>query len=153
MSNPRLEGRNGEIWHHYAVKRWTQERIAEKYGISVQRVSQIIADERERLGPIDREEMIRKSAELYAANIAKLQELVELEGAPVTAGKDGDLVIDPVTGKHVRDYSARMAAIKLINDTDAQVRKLFGLDAATKVESTATVRHEIVGVNPEEDLT
>lgn len=151
--NPPLDGRNGEVWQHYAVKRWTQAAIAEKFEISPQRVSQIIARVREDMPPIDRAEMVRESMELYQANIRALRELAEMEGAPVTAGKDGDLVLDPTTGEHVRDYSLRTAALKQIADTDAQIRKLMGLDAAQKVESTATVRHEIVGVDPAEDLT
>jgi DNA-binding XRE family transcriptional regulator len=160
MANPQnadiprgLEGRDGEVWRLRAVNRWTQEKVAAHLGISQQRVSKIEAKVREDLGPIDKGAMIRESLDLYAANIAALRELAEMEGAPVTAGKDGDLVLDPVTGKHVRDYGARMAALKLINDTDAQVRKLLGLDAATKTEVAGSMKIEIVGVSPEDDLT
>jgi hypothetical protein len=152
MPNPRLDGRNGEVWEHYAVKRWTQERIAEKFEITPQRVSQIIALVRDSINVADKGAYIKESVELYRSTIAKLHELAEMDGAPVTAGKDGDLVLDPATGEHVRDYALRLSALKLANDTDAQLRKLLGLDAASKVESTATVRHEIVGVDPDGDL-
>lgn len=153
MPNPKLEGRNGDVWQHWAVKRWDQDRIAEKFGITQQRVSQIVAAVQAELGPVDRAEMIRRSTELYQSTIAKMHELAEMAGAPVTAGKDGDIVLDPETGKPVRDYALRLSALKLANDTDAQLRKLLGLDSATKIETTGSMKIEIVGVSPEDDLT
>ncbi len=38
----------------------------------------------------------------------------------------------------------------LIKSVDAEKRKLLGMDAATKVESTATVRYEVAGVDLED---
>lgn len=147
---PEFEGRSGEIWRAYAIKRWTQQRIADHFGLSQQRVSEILAKVREQIGTPDKLEAIRQSVELYQDIIARAEELARLEGSPVTAGKDGDTVYDPETQKIVRDYSARLAALKTMRDTDAELRKLLGLDAATKVETTGTVRFQIEGVSPED---
>ena len=82
--------------------------------------------------------------------------LAEMEGAPATAGKDGEILYDPsvrdADGKPamVRDYSGRIAALKLALEADRERRKLLGLDAASKIESTATVRYVLEGINPED---
>ncbi len=142
------EQRAAEMWELWAVKRWSQARIGEKFGVSVQRVSQILAEFRAGLPEIDRAAMIRQSLELQADVVRRAYELVEMEGAPVTAGKDGEVVRDPETDQVVRDYSGRLAALKLALAADAELRKLMGTDSATKVESTATVRYEIEGLDP-----
>ncbi len=143
------EERAAEMYELWAVKRWSHDKIAEKYGVSRQRVSQVLAEFRAALPAIDKAEMIRQSLELQADVVRRAYELVEMEGAPVTAGKDGDVVRDPETDEVVRDYSARLNALKLALAADAELRKLMGTDSATKVESTATVRYEISGLDPE----
>ena len=145
-----LEGRSGTVWQLYAVKRWTQDRIGQHLGISQQRVSQILADIRDALPAPDKAEMIRKSIELHENVVARMQELADMEGAPVTAGKDGDVVRDPESDTVVRDYAGRVNALRLALAAEAELRKLLGLDAATKTESTAVVRFSIEGVDPEE---
>lgn len=144
-----LAGRDGEVWHLYAVKRWSQEKIGKHLGVTQQRVSQVLADVRSALPPVDKAEMIRKSIELHEHVIADLMALAEREGAPVTAGKDGDVVRDPDNAEVVRDYSLRVNANRAILAAEAELRKLVGLDAATKVESTATVRYVLEGVDPD----
>ena len=150
-----LEGRAGQIWQLYAVKRWTQEAIGRELGISQQRVSQELAAVRAAIPPPDIAAMRTASIEMYQDIARRAYELAELEGAPVTAGKDGGVVYDPSIelpdGTHpvVRDYGGRLAALKLARDTDAELRKLLGLDAATRVESTSTVRYVLEGTDPE----
>lgn len=54
MADPeRLGGRNGDVWRAYLLGR-TQESIAEEYGISQQRVSQIISEVRESIPEVNR---------------------------------------------------------------------------------------------------
>jgi hypothetical protein len=74
-------------------------------------------------------------------------ELAEMRGAPVTAGKDGDVVLDPEDATVVRDYSLRLAALEQARKADVEIRKLHGLDAATKVDVTGAVRYEVAGVD------
>lgn len=141
-----LEGRNGRIWQLYTVQRWSQERIAEHYGISQPRVSQIILAVRASLPAEDLAEMRLKAAELYADLVRRAYEIADLPAAPVFVGKDGTLARDE-HGNVVRDYSAQMRAMELAAKFDAENRKLFGLDAATRINSTSTVKYVLEGVN------
>ncbi len=50
----------------------------------------------------------------------------------------------------VRDYAGRLRALDMALKADDTMAKRLGLDAASKVESTATVKYEIVGVDPED---
>lgn len=136
------------IWELRAVKRWSQERVARHLGISQQRVSQIEERIRAALPGPDKAKMIRDSVELHANIIRRMHELADMEGAPVTSGKDGDIVRDPESDAVVRDYSGRVNAYRLALAAEAELRKLIGLDAATKTESTATVRYTLEGVDP-----
>lgn len=145
-----LEGRAGRVWKLYAVKRWTQERIAKELGVSQQMVSRILADVRAALPAVDKAAMIQKSIELHEHIIAEMHALAEMEGAPVTSGKDGDVVRDPDSDAIVRDYGGRLAALRLAMNAEEQLRKLTGIDAASKVESTAHVRYELIGVDPDD---
>lgn len=142
-----LTAQEERAWHLYAVRRWTQHAIADDLGVSQQRISQLLARVRERLPKPDLGEMRQQAVDLYADIVRRSYALAELEGAPVTAGKDGDVVVDPESGDVVRDYGARLAALRLAKDAEAELRKLMGLDAASKVESTATVRYEVHGVD------
>jgi hypothetical protein len=146
-----LEGRNGEIWQDYTVRRMSQERIAAKHGIGQQRVSQIIREVREKIPAPDLDEMRLKSVELYHDMIRRALEIVDLAPAPVFVGKDGSIAYDD-DGSVVRDYSGRIAAMRVAGDMEKEIRKLYGLDAAEKIEQSGAVRFEIVGVS-EDDLS
>lgn len=145
-----LEGRSGIVWKMYAVKRWTQERIARELGVSQQRVSQILKDVRAAIPAPDKAEMILKSIEAHHHVIAELHALAERNGAPVTAGKDGTIVLDPDDQSVVRDWSLHVNVYRALLVAEAELRKLMGLDAATKTESTATVRYVLEGVNTDD---
>ena len=146
-----LEGRNGEIYRKYTVYRWTQEKIAQHYGIDQTRVSQIIKAVQATIPQHDLAEMRQQSLELYAELTARALEIADLVPAPVLRGQDGLILteVDPETGEErvVRDYSGRLRAMETAAKFDQETRKLMGLDAAQKVESTATVKYEVVGVN------
>lgn len=124
----------------------TQERIAEDLGISPQRVSQIIAEIRASIDPVDKQQMIAASLELIAYVKNSAIEMAEMAGAPVFVGKDGQIGYDEA-GNVVRDYSLRDRALKTALAADDVMAKRLGLDAATKTEVTGQVRYEIVGVD------
>ena len=145
---PQLEGRAGEIWRDWAIFRIPQAEIAEKHGISQQRVGQILAGVRDSLEAPDRQAMIAQSIDTLSELTKRQFEIAALTPAPVVAGKDGEVVIDPESGQVVRDYSARLKALAEVRATDEQIAKRFGLSAPDRVESTATVKYEIVGVDP-----
>lgn len=141
------EERGAEIYRLTVVNRLTQRQISERLGISQPRVSQILAAYRASLPPLDHEAMRRHSLALHEDIQRRALELAELAGAPVTAGKDGDLVVDPTSGEYVRDYSLRLAALETARKADVEIRKLHGLDAASKVEHSGIVRYEVAGVD------
>lgn len=147
-----LTEREQRIYRLRVVNRLTVQAIADREDppISQQRVSQILAEVRRKLPPPDVAKLRAQSEALHEDIQRRAYELVELAGAPVTAGKDGTIVFDPESGEVVRDYALRLAALKTALDADKELRKLHGLDAATKVESTATVRYEVAGLDPEQ---
>jgi hypothetical protein len=154
----RLEGRNGLIARAHIVAGKTYREIADEHGLTLERVGQIVREARAEIPEVDKAAYLQASLETlqYVQQVAA--ELIEREGAPVTAGKDGDVLYDPkIKGPDgepavVRDYSGRvLAAQLLLKASEAQAARL-GLNAASKLESTATVRYEIAGVDTE-DLT
>jgi DNA-binding CsgD family transcriptional regulator len=149
---PQLTQREREVWDLYTGKQMRTTKIAEELGISFQRVSAIVAQCRAKMPPVDRTEMRRRLIDLKEDVIERALSLAALEGAPVVAGKDGDIVRDPVDQSVVRDHSGRMQALKLALEASRELRRLEGLDAATKTETSATVRYVLEGVNTD-DLT
>lgn len=140
------EERNAAIYRLRVVNRLTFSEIGERYGISYQRAWQIVQDYAAALPPIDAEAMRRRSLELHEATQRMAMELAEKEGAPVFVGKDGEMAYD-TDGKPVRDYSLRLSALETMRKADVEIRKLHGLDAATKIEQSGTVRYEVAGVD------
>jgi transcriptional regulator with XRE-family HTH domain len=147
--SPHLDEDEQEIYRLSVVNRLTQRRIAERLGISQQRVSQVLAKAREKLPPIDLDDMRRHSLELHMDIQRRALELAELAGAPMTAGKDGAIVYD-TDGNVVRDYAGRVAALRLAKEADIEIRKLHGLDAASKIVHSGSVRYEVAGVDIQE---
>jgi hypothetical protein len=140
------EERNAAIYRLRVVNRLTFSEIGERYGISYQRAWQIVQDYAAALPPIDAEAMRRRSLELHEAAQRMAMELAEREGAPVYVGKDGALAYDDA-GQLVRDYSLRLSALETMRKADVEIRKLHGLDAATKQEISGSVRYEVAGVD------
>src|SRR5512142_2230810 len=139
--------RAADIYRLTVVNRLTQREIGERYGITQQRVAEILAVYRASLPPVDLDAMRRESIALHLDTMRAALELAGMDGAPVTSGKDGDVVIDPESGTVVRDYSLRLAAREAARKADVELRKLMGLDAATKIEQSGTVRYEVAGVD------
>lgn len=129
----RLAGRNGLIWRDYCGGR-TQAALAAEHGISQNRVSQIVAQVRDSIPEEDREEEVRRSLEMLRELRAGALEVWRMVAAPVTAGKDGDLVLDPVSGEYVRDHGGRLRALEAALKVDQRIAQLLGLDAATKLD-------------------
>lgn len=148
---PGNEARDQDIFRRVKVYGWTQERTAEHFGIAQSRVSQIVTAMEAR-GLPDAAALRQASYERLMEIQARQLEISLLKGAPVTAGKDGDVVYDPETGAVVRDYGGILKALADAVRTDSELAKRFGLDAATKVETKQTVRYEIAGLDSD-DLT
>lgn len=130
----RLTARDWEIW-----KKWTQGKpqvaLSAEYQISQQRVSQIVRTVRDSIPQETRDELVRRELDLWNALRAEvLEEIYGAKPAPVTAGKDGDLVRDPETQEIVRDHGGRLAGLKMALNISESLRRMLGADAAQKVD-------------------
>lgn len=139
--------RNREIMAMLARGR-TQRSIAENFGIALSTLSEIIGRERAR-NPIDKAAEIATQVEILDRLIEEASAIVDMRAAPVTAGKDGDIVRDPEDQAVVRDHSGRLAAMAIVKQLQERKAKLLGLDSATKTEVAAAVTYTIEGVDPD----
>lgn len=130
-----LTGRNGRIWLLYC-EGWTQERLAAEYGLTRERISQILKAVRDTIPQETREEEIQRSLEVLHDLRAGALEVWKMAAAPMVAGKDGDPVVDPESGEYVRDHGGRLRALETALKVDAQIRQLLGLDAAQRMDHT-----------------
>lgn len=141
-----LEERNAQIYEQWAVWSKSHRVIAKEFGISQQRVSQIIAEYRSK-NPAVREELAAQSIavlkELHRRQLALAEQIKA--GAPVAVGKDGNKLYED-DGTPVRDYSGYLRALAEVRATDAQIAKRMGLDAPDRLEATQTVKYVIEGV-------
>lgn len=119
-NGPRLDGRNGEIWRGYLFGR-TQEALAEEYGISQTRISQIITEVRNTLPETDANELRR-------ADLERLDAMLPLNIQMAVNG----------------DKDAVSSVLKIME----RRAKLLGLDAPTKQEVTGRVAsYRVEGVD------
>lgn len=135
--DPRLAGRNGTIWRDYCGG-MTQAALAAREGISQARVSQIIAQVRDGIPEEERELEVQRSLEMLRELRAGALEVWRMRAAPVTAGKDGDLVLDPEDGSYVRDHTGRLRALETALKVDQRIAQLLGLDAAQKLDMSVS---------------
>lgn len=132
--NSRLEGRNGRIWRDYC-RGATMQKLADRYDLTVQRISQIVNEVRDNLGEEVRNEVIQTEAEmLRELRDQVLSEIFDAMAAPVTAGKDGNIVLDPETGEVVRDHGGRLAGLNAANNLTMRLHRLLGIDAPAKLD-------------------
>jgi hypothetical protein len=128
-----------ELYDLHLNHGWTQTRLAGFYVLDRRTVSRLLAEYRESIPEPSRVEMRKQHLDELERIRLKMMELVEMEGAPVTAGKDGNVVHDPGTKAVVRDYSLRIAATRELLKVIERQAKQFGVDAPTQVEHTGTV--------------
>jgi DNA-binding CsgD family transcriptional regulator len=138
----RLDGRNGEVARRYYLHGHTQQAIADDLGISQSLVSDILKRARTELDGTTRESVKADITARLGQLRESLAELLEMEGAPVTAGKDGTVVNDPETGAVVRDYGLRVNAARELRALDERLAKLHGADEPAKVKTDVTVHGE-----------
>lgn len=125
----------------------SQRAIAEKHGISQQRVSEILAENRKHTDSVTVAEHRAQMLDRITAFRRALAELAEMEGAPITAGKDGNVVLDPETNQVVRDYGLRLNATKAMVQLDERLAKLVGTDEPSKLRTDVTIHGEAEGTN------
>ncbi len=133
----RLEGRNGVIWRKY-ITGWTQERLAEEYGIHQTRVSQIIQQVRDSIPEDTRQALVLESVDMLRELMAGAVEVWQMAPVPVTVGKDGDILRDPESGDVVRDHGGRLRALETALKVQESIRRLVGADAAKGLDVNVT---------------
>jgi len=121
---------------------WTQEKIGERYSMPRSTVADHLRTYRKTIPPADREATRQDHARLLQVLKESMADLVKKDGTPVTAGKDGRVVTDPISGAVVRDYSLRIAAGRELRALIEREAKALGTDAAAKVEHSGTIAVE-----------
>lgn len=131
----RLEERDWAWWEAW-VRGKTQAQIARESDPQVDQatVSRGIERVRALIPESQREEMVERSLAMLQELQSGALEVWRMRAAPVTAGKDGDLVQDPESGEYVRDHSGRLAALGAALKVNESVRRLLGLDSAQKLD-------------------
>lgn len=135
----RLAGRNGDVWRAY-LNGATQDAIAARYDLSQARVSQILADVRTSIP----EPVIADIRQAEADRIAALyEETLTIMRAhhPVISLQRGEVI------PGVEDAGPKLAAINTALKIHERVAKTYGLDAATKMETSAQVKFTYEGVD------
>lgn len=87
--------------------------------------------------------------------VGLLLDVAEMNGAPITSGKDGLPVYDPDTGVVARDFSGRINAARALVAASQRIAALYGLDEPVKAEigANVTVRYSFGPGIGQEDLT
>lgn len=124
--------RNSGWWQEY-ISGTTMEAIAARDGVDKATVSRAIRQVRDSIPERKREEIRAELSDFYAMLRERSMEIAELLPAPITAGKDGEPVVDPETGQWVRDYSGRLNAYKTAADMADRERRMFGVDEASRL--------------------
>lgn len=126
--------RDAEIWRLYARGR-RQSDIARQYGVTQGAISQAIARHRATIPDETKDEIAKREIDLLTSLRDEVLALWhDTNGAPVTAGKDGDIVRDPETNEVVRDHSGRLAAIRAARELSERIARITGIDAALRVD-------------------
>ena len=134
----RFAERDADIWRDRTRYSMSTLALARKYGISQQRVSQILERIRQSIPTDVREQAIMETDTAYRELIVEAMTIADTIPPPVVVGKDGEILRDPGTGDLFRDYSGRLRAIETVEKLLAGRRRMFGLDAAQKIEQTVT---------------
>jgi len=103
--------------------------IARKYSITEGRVSQIIQSTLDLQSPD--EDLREWLLQGYFGDMARLTEIADGPGRPVTSGK-GDHVIDANSGEPAYDPSPKIDAIRNLGQVRNNIAKLMGVDKPPK---------------------
>lgn len=135
----RLADRDWRWWELYCGG-LTQVEIARRERVAQSTVSTAIKRIRESLPETDVREEVQRSLVMLQRLRAGALEIYEMAPAPVTVGKDGDLLYDPevkdAKGQPalVRDYTGKIRALETAVKVEARIGQILGYDAAQKLD-------------------
>jgi hypothetical protein len=144
---PRLLGRNGDIWRAY-LDGASQEKIGQRYGISQQQVSRVIAEVRASIPAPVIADIMRDEADRVAALYEMTMEIARAKH-PVVSLQRAE-VVTLLDGTPLEDAGPKLAAINTALRIHERIAKALGTDAATKVDTTAAVKFTYEGVDVSE---
>ena len=131
--HPDILERNSRIWREYC-RGASQRDLGLKYKLGQQHISAIIKQVRDTIPMEDRLTLIQREVAYFEQLRNEVMELWYMPAAPVTSGRDGKIVLDPVTKEPVRDHSGRLAAVHAAEKLSGRMHRLLGLDAAIRVD-------------------
>ena len=143
MQTDKLAGRNGDVWREYCSGR-NQTYVAEKFGISQQRVSQIVGEVRSALSEEERGDWRVRALETLSEMHAVLVHLASSPAPPTFSS--GDILRDE-NGEPVRDYSGIYSAMHLIVKLQERMARALGTDSPVRVESVGDLKVTVEGVD------
>jgi hypothetical protein len=133
---------------------WTQQRIAEKYEITQSAVALALRQFRESL-PEDEKAIERAMMrEFYRENMEAFADIAAL--GPIPAYSNGRPIVievdeDGTPIEIAQDWSTVIKAREAAMRAADSVRKMLGLDEATKIDASGEIQHTIIGI-PVEDI-
>lgn len=133
VSRNRTADRDFDIWLRYGEGE-TQEEIAAHYGITHQRVSQIIARMRDDV-PVE-ERRARQRRQLADLDYMRSEALDLVDRDPIPAYSNGKPIL-LVDGQIAEDHTGRMRAMDLAVKLQEREAKAIGTDAATRISVEA----------------
>jgi hypothetical protein len=128
---------DAEVWRRYSRGR-RQHDIARELDVAQSSISAAVNRHRATIPPEAREELLQSEMDFHQRVRDEVLEVFYAKPAPVTAGKDGQIVHDPITGEVVEDHTGRIAALRCAQDISRHIAKLAGLEAPTRLDITAT---------------
>lgn len=139
-----FESDTATMWREWVggMRQW---EIADKYGITQQTVSERLTRYRENLPETEREMILRRELDLLDEMRRPLINLIT--GPPPPAYSQGRPMKD-AHGEPVPDWPVIISAVTGVLRTQERMAKFLGLDAPAKLETTGTVKYEIVGIDP-----
>jgi hypothetical protein len=125
LPNPALVGRNGRIWRDYC-RGATQEKLAEKYELTQQRISQIVNEVKDSIAIEERADLVKRETDLL---LTLREEVLDLWDADAP-----DLVSNGRVIEGTKDHSGRLAALAAVDRLTARLHRVHGLDAPAKLD-------------------
>jgi hypothetical protein len=129
----RLEGRDGEIWRLYC-RNWTQRELAAEFGISQQRVSQIVREVAGSIVAEEKSEIVKREVDLLNSIRREVLELWDSSPTPMVS--NGRII------EGVVDHGGRLAALDRFDKLTKQLHKVLDLESSRKVDVTMVGEEE-----------
>lgn len=133
VSRNRTADRDFDIWLRYGDGQ-TQEEIAAHYGLTHQRVSQIITRMRDDV-PVE-ERRARQRRQLADLDYLRQEALDLVEAEPIPAYSSGRPIL-MADGSPAQDHTGRTRGMDLVVKFQEREAKALGTDAATRISVEA----------------